>query len=151
MKLGELKPTPGAVKKRKRVGRGIGSGHGKTSTRGHKGQLARSGTNHRAWFEGGQMPIQRRVPKRGFHNIFRVEVAEVTTKELARFEAGTVVDRDLLIAAGLLRRSDSCYKIIGNNPLPHALTVKADAASEGAKAAIAASGGTLEVPTWSES
>lgn len=151
MRIGELKGSRGAVHARKRVGRGTGSGHGKTSCRGHKGQLARSGTNHRAWFEGGQMPLQRRVPKRGFNNVGRQEVAEVTLAQLARFEAGTVVDRELLIQAGLLRESDKVYKLIGNEALPHALTVKADAASKGAKAAITAAGGTVEVATCSES
>ncbi|HLC43321.1 MAG TPA: 50S ribosomal protein L15 [Methylomirabilota bacterium] len=148
MKLTDLHPAPGARKKRKRVGRGPGSGHGKTATKGHKGQKARSGGGVRPGFEGGQMPLHRRAPKRGFKNPFRREYAVVNLSDLAVFPPGSVVDVDQLVEAGLIKRSQrSLVKILGDGALQHALTVKAHAFSEGAKAKIEQSGGRAEVLT----
>jgi len=148
MKLTDLRPARGAKKRRKRVGRGPGSGHGKTATRGHKGQKARSGGGSRLGFEGGQMPLHRRAPKRGFKNPFRREDAVVNLSDLARFPAGSVVDVDQLVEAGLIKRSQrSAVKILGDGTLQHALTVKAHAFSENAKAKIEQSGGRAEVLT----
>jgi len=136
MKLTDLHPAPGARKKRKRVGRGPGSGHGKTATKGHKGQKARSGGGVRPGFEGGQMPLHRR------------EYAVVNLSDLAVFPPGSVVDVDQLVEAGLIKRSQrSLVKILGDGALQHALTVKAHAFSEGAKAKIEQSGGRAEVLT----
>ena len=148
MKLTDLRPARGAKKRRKRVGRGPGSGHGKTATKGHKGQKARSGGGVRPGFEGGQMPLHRRAPKRGFKNLFRREYAVVNLSDLARFPAGSVVDVDQLVEAGLIKRSQrSLVKILGDGVLQHALTVKAHAFSESAKAKIEQSGGRAEVQT----
>src|SRR5438105_9888712 len=145
MRLDELKPAPGSNKKRKRVGRGDGSGHGKTSCRGHKGQGARSGGNVQPGYEGGQMPLQRRLPKRGFTNPFRKEFEVVNLAALNSFAAGTVVDPSALAQAGLARRSSKRIKILGQGSIEHALTVKAHGFSASAKAAIEAKGGSVEV------
>ena len=148
MKLTDLHAAPGARKKRKRVGRGPGSGHGKTATKGHKGQKARSGGGVRPGFEGGQMPLHRRAPKRGFKNPFRHEYAVVNLSDLARFPAGSVVDADQLVEARLIKRSQRfAVKILGEGALQHALTVKAHAFSESAKSKIEQSGGRAEVLT----
>src|SRR5213078_4096852 len=147
MKLSDLRPAPGATKSRKRVGRGPGSGHGKTSTKGNKGHNARSGGGKGGGFEGGQMPLYRRLPKRGFvpHG-GRTEYAIVNLEALGRFAANAVVDPDALVTAGLIRRSDRArVKILGEGDVAHALTVKAHAVSESARAKIAAKGGTVEV------
>ncbi len=147
MKLDELRPAPGAKKRRKKVGRGIGSGHGKTSGKGHKGQTARSGGVKASGFEGGQMPLYRRLPKRGFmpHG-GKTEYAVVNLKALGGFAANAVVDPETLVAAGLIRRSDrKRVKILAEGDVAHALTVKAHAVSESAQAKITAKGGTVEV------
>lgn len=146
MKLHELSPAAGSTKERKRIGRGAGSGQGKTAGKGHKGQKARAGRGMRAGFEGGQMPLQRRLPKRGFNNIFRKEIVAVNVADLnARFEDGAVVDVESLIGAGLLKNSFDGVKILGNGELTKKLTVKANAFSESAKQKIEAAGGNAEV------
>lgn len=145
MDLSTLSPAPGSRKQRKRLGRGPGSGLGKTSGRGHKGRGARSGGNTHPRFEGGQMPLQRRLPKRGFHNPFRREFSIVNLSRLeAAFEAGAVVDAAALVQHGLVRAGRP-VKVLGQGDLTKALTVKADAFSESAKARIAAAGGSAEV------
>lgn len=145
MKLHELKLNEGARKNRKRVGRGTGSGHGKTSTRGHKGQKARSGGGVRPGFEGGQMPLFQRLPKRGFTNINRKEFAIVNLDTLNRFEDGTEVTPELLIETGIVRKEKSGIKILANGKLEKKLTVKAHKFSATAKEAIEAAGGQTEV------
>ena len=146
MDLSNLAPAPGATKKRKRVGRGPGSGHGKTSARGHKGRGARSGGNTPPGYEGGQMPLQRRLPKFGFHNPFRREFSVVNIGELeARFEAGAVVDGEALRAAGLIRNLNHPIKILADGTLTKALTVKAHKFSAAAVERLQAAGGTAEV------
>jgi large subunit ribosomal protein L15 len=145
--LDNLTPKPGTRKDRKRVGRGHGSGMGKTSGRGHKGRGARSGGNTHPRFEGGQMPLQRRLPKRGFHNPFRQAFSVVNLAKLeAGFESGAVVDPEALAARGLVRRHQP-VKVLGQGTLTKALTVKAHAFSASAKAAIGAAGGSAEEMT----
>ena len=144
LKLNTLAPTEGARKDRKRVGRGPGSGSGKTAARGHQGARARSGYSMRAGFEGGQMPLHRRLPKRGFNNIFKKVYAIVTLDHLNRFENGTVVDNAVLIEAGIIKQGD-LVKILANGELEKSLTIKVDKVSQGAKEKIEAAGGTLEV------
>ena len=144
LKLNTLAPNEGARKDRKRVGRGPGSGSGKTAARGHKGARARSGYSMRAGFEGGQMPLHRRLPKRGFNNIFKKVYAIVTLDHLNRFENGTVVDNALLVDAGIIKQGD-LVKILANGELEKSLTIKVDKVSQGAKEKIEAAGGTLEV------
>src|SRR5512143_238288 len=147
MDLSDLKPAPGSRSSRKRLGRGPGSGLGKTSGRGHKGRGARSGGNTHPRFEGGQMPLQRRLPKRGFHNPFREVFSIVNLAKLeAAFESGAVVDPETLAARGLVRRNQK-VKVLGQGTLSKALTVKAHAFSESAKAAIGKAGGNAEVMT----
>ena len=146
MKLDELRPAPGATKRRKKIGRGPGSGHGKTSTKGHKGQNARSGGGKRGGFEGGQMPLYRRLPKRGFvpHG-GRTVYAIVNLKALGGFAANAVVDPDGLAQAGLIKLSGrSRVKVLGEGDVAHALTVRAHAVSEAARAKIEAKGGRVE-------
>ena len=146
MKLDELRPAPGATKRRKKIGRGPGSGHGKTSTKGHKGQHARSGGGKGGGFEGGQMPLYRRLPKRGFvpHG-GRTVYAIVNLKALGGFAANAVVDPDGLAQAGLIKLSGrSRVKILGEVDVAHALTVRAHAVSEAARAKIEAKGGRVE-------
>lgn len=145
MKLEELKSPPGANKRTKRVGRGIGSGHGKTSTRGHKGQKARSGGGIRLGFEGGQMPLQRRIPKRGFTNIFRKEYAIVNVKDLNCFDDGSIVTIELLQAAGLVNKVKAGVKLLGEGELEKKLTVQVQKCSRQAEEKIAALGGKFEV------
>jgi large subunit ribosomal protein L15 len=145
MDLSNLSPAPRSRKSRKRLGRGPGSGLGKTSGRGHKGRGARSGGNTHPSFEGGQMPLQRRLPKRGFHNPFRREYSIVNLSRLeAAFESGAVVDAAALAAHGLVRAGRP-IKVLGQGELSKPLTVKAHAFSESAKARIAAAGGSAEV------
>lgn len=139
-----LGPAFGATHSRKRVGRGPGSGHGKTAGRGHKGQKSRSGYHHQRGFEGGQMPLHRRVPKRGFTNIFRVEYDIVNLSDLGRFEAGQAVDPETLRVAKLAGKRRP-IKILGNGEIGKALTVSAHKFSVSAKAAIEAAGGRCEV------
>ena len=145
MKLHELSPAPGSTREVKRIGRGHGSGQGKTAGKGHKGQKARSGGGVRPGFEGGQMPLQRRVPKRGFHNIFATRYASVNVAVLNKFEDGAVVDAAALKAAGLVKKEYDGVKILGNGNVEKKLTVKATAFSEAAKAKIEAAGGKAEV------
>jgi large subunit ribosomal protein L15 len=147
MRLDELRPAPGATKRRKRIGRGPSSGHGKTSTKGHKGQKARSGGGKGGGFEGGQMPLYRRLPKRGFLPYGgKTEYAIVNLKSLARFTAQSVVDPDSLCEAGLIKKSDRArVKILGNGDLEHAVTVRVHAISESAKAKVEAKGGRVEI------
>ena len=145
MKLEEIKSPPGANKSPKRVGRGIGSGHGKTSTRGHKGQKARSGGSIRPGFEGGQMPLQRRIPKRGFTNIFKKEWSIVNVKDLNIFDDGTVVTVALLKQAGLIKKSALPVKLLGDGEVEKQLTVQVQKASQQAEDKILAKGGKIEV------
>ena len=143
--LSNLRPPEGSVKKRKRVGRGKGSGMGKTSGTGHKGQRSRSGNDIRVTFEGGQMPLNRRLPKRGFKNIFAREVAIINVEQLNRFEDGTVVDRALLLQAGLLKGDPDVVKCLGQGELTRQLTVRLDRFSKSASEKITARSGTAEV------
>ena len=145
MKLHELSPAPGSVREKKRVGRGHGSGHGKTSGKGHKGQKARSGGGVRRGFEGGQMPLYRRIPKRGFTNIFKTRYAIINISDLNAFDNNAVVDAQALIDAGLINKLYDGVKVLGNGELNKSLTVKAAAFSETAKAKIEAAGGKAEV------
>lgn len=145
MKLHELKPAPGSRHARKRVGRGIGSGMGKTSTRGHKGQWARSGGGVRPGFEGGQNPLYRRLPKRGFTNKFRKEFAIVNLEELNRFAPGTEVTPELLIESGVVKDPKNGIKILGDGELTVQLTVKANKFSRSAVEKIQSAGGKTEV------
>jgi len=145
MKLHELKPPAGARKRRKIVGRGPGSGHGKTAGRGEKGQKARAGGGSAPWFEGGQLPLHRRVPKRGFTNIFRKEYAIVNVEALNRFDAGAAVTPAALLAAGLIRAAKSGVKVLGDGDVTRALTVSAHKFSKTAAAKIQAAGGSVEV------
>jgi large subunit ribosomal protein L15 len=142
--LHTLRPSAGAVKPRKRVGRGPGSGHGKTASRGHKGMKSRSGGKPASGFEGGQMPLQRRLPKRGFTNIFKIVYQIVNIKDLQGFEAHTVVTRDLLQRMGRIKSSAKPIKILGDGELTIPLTIQADKFSEVAKQKIIAAGGTAE-------
>ncbi len=145
MKLYELSPAAGSVKDVKRVGRGHGSGNGKTAGKGHKGQNARSGGGVRPGFEGGQMPMTRRIPKRGFNNIFAVRYETVNVCDLEKFVDGTVVDAELLKASGLVKKTQNGIKILGNGELSRNLTVKANAFSASAKEKIEKAGGKAEV------
>ena len=142
--LGTLRPVPGSRKATKRVGRGPGSGHGKTASRGHKGLKARSGGKPAAGFEGGQMPLQRRLPKRGFTNIFKVEYQVINVKDLQSFASHTVVTPELLRETGRVRTLRKPIKILGEGELSVALTVQSDKFSESAKQKITAAGGTAE-------
>lgn len=145
MKLHELSPVEGSKKTAKRIGRGHGSGQGKTAGKGHKGQKARSGGGVRPGFEGGQMPMQRRLPKRGFNNIFAKNIVSVNVGSLNKFEDGAVVDTQALIDAGLVKNSFDCIKVLGNGNLTKNLTVKVAAYSASAKEKIEAAGGKAEV------
>ncbi len=145
MKLHEIQAPPGANKRTKRVGRGPGSGHGKTSTRGHKGQKSRSGGGIRPGFEGGQMPLQRRLPKRGFTNIFKKEYVIVNIQELNIFDDGTEVTIELMQDVGMVKGVKDGVKILGNGELQKQLTVKAHRFSKQAEEKISARGGKAEV------
>lgn len=146
MRLHDIGPAPGATRNRKRVGRGPGSGNGVNAGRGENGQKSRSGYSKRYGFEGGQMPLVRRLPKRGFNNIFREEFAEVNLGVLARFPAGTKVSPDLLVEMGLVRaRLAGRIKLLGRGELPHPLTIQVHAASAGALAKVEAAGGKVEL------
>jgi large subunit ribosomal protein L15 len=142
--LSTLRPAAGSRKPRKRVGRGPGSGHGKTASRGHKGLKARSGGKPPVWFEGGQMPLQRRLPKRGFTNIFKIEYQVVNVKDLGEFEASTVVTPAILQKAGKIKTLRKPIKILGEGELSVALTVQADKFSKVARQKIVAAGGAVE-------
>ena len=145
MKLHELSAVPGARSEAKRVGRGAGSGNGKTAGKGHKGQKARAGRGMRPGFEGGPMPLQRRLPKVGFNNIFGKSYAVVNVSDLDRFEAGSVVDAEALVKSGLVKKTLNGIKILGNGEIAKALTVRAAAFSASAKQKIEAAGGKAEV------
>jgi large subunit ribosomal protein L15 len=146
MELHQLKPAKGATHKRKRVGRGPGSGHGKTACRGHKGQGSRSGTSQKRGFEGGQMPLHRRLPKRGFNNsIFRREYAAINVGQLADFEAGSTITPEELIRRGLVKKAVNGIKILADGELKVSLLVRAHKFSAAAEKKIKAAGGSVEV------
>lgn len=144
MELNNLRPALGSTKNRKRIGRGVGSGHGKTATKGHKGQKARSGGSIKPGFEGGQMPLQRRLPKRGFTPLSRTEYTVVNIGQLDVFESGSVVDMEALAKAGFVGKVQDGLKILANGDLTKALTVKAHKFSSAAKEKIVAAGGVAE-------
>ena len=145
MKLHELSPAEGSTKESKRIGRGHGSGNGKTAGKGHKGQKARAGHGMRPGFEGGQMPLQRRIPKRGFNNIFAKEVIAINLSALEAFDNEAVVDGKALAEKGIIKKADSFVKVLGNGKLTKKLTVKLNAYSASAAEKIAAAGGKAEV------
>ena len=145
MKLHELKPAPGSTKRRKVVGRGRGSGHGTTAGRGGKGQTARTGSGIPAWFEGGQMPLIRRLPKRGFTNIFKKDYAIINIELLDRFESAQDITPTLLASQGLIRSRNDGVKVLGTGTLTKALTVHAHKFSRSAAAKIEAAGGKVQV------
>jgi large subunit ribosomal protein L15 len=145
MELHNLSPKAGSTKDRKRVGRGPGSGNGKTAGKGHKGQLSRSGHSHKRNFEGGQMPLVRRMPKRGFTNIFRKEYVIVNVGQLERFPAGSDITPDLLLAEGVISRLRDGVKVLGDGSLSRKLTVRAHKFSKKAQELIQAAGGSCEV------
>ena len=144
MNLSSLKPPKGKTHARKRVGRGMGSGHGKTSTRGHKGQGSRSGTSNKRGFEGGQMPLKRRVPKRGFTNIFRKEYAIISLERIAEIGAATI-NPEMLLKSGVISNLRDGLKVLGDGELKQAVTVSAHKFSESAKEKILKAGGKVEV------
>lgn len=145
MKLHDLSAVPGSKREPKRIGRGHGSGQGKTAGKGHKGQKARAGRGMRVGFEGGQMPLQRRIPKRGFNNIFAKTIKAINVGTLNSFEDGSVVDVQALIDSGIVKTCCDGVKILGNGQLNKKLTVKVNAYSESAKSKIEAAGGKAEV------
>jgi large subunit ribosomal protein L15 len=145
MRLSELRPPEGARKEKKRIGRGEGSGHGGTSTKGHKGYKARSGGKRSPGFEGGQMPLQRRLPKRGFKNPFRKQWSVINLRDLSAFPDGAVVDAEILKSKGLVKKVGSRVKILGEGEVLRPLTVRAQAFSLSAKKKIEAAGGKAEV------
>jgi large subunit ribosomal protein L15 len=143
MNLATLKPPAGSRKKKKRVGRGDGSGHGGTAGKGSKGQNARSGHSVRPGFEGGQMPLSRRLPKIGFKNPMRRFIATVNIDQLKRFPEGSVIDRQTLLAVGLVKRKADGIKVLGNGQIDYPLSLKVDLVSSGARQKIEAAGGTI--------
>jgi large subunit ribosomal protein L15 len=145
MKLNELSPAQGSRKAPKRLGRGVGSGTGTTAGRGTKGQNSRSGGGVRPGYEGGQMPIHRRLPKRGFTNIFRKELAIINIRDLARFESGSVVDEAALVRLGLVRGKRDGIKLLGQGDIGYPLTIKLNRVSQSARKKIESAGGTIEV------
>ena len=150
MGIGSLRPAPGSSRASKRRGKGSATGVGGTAGRGHKGHKARTGGKIHRWFEGGQMPLQRRLPKRGFVNVNRIEYEIVNIGRLARFAAGTVVDRAALWKAGIVSRRGRPVKLLGSGELKLALTLRVDAASEGAKKAVESAGGRVELQAKAE-
>jgi large subunit ribosomal protein L15 len=144
MKLHDMKPAEGSRRNRKRVGRGPGSGRGKTAARGENGQKSRSGYSMKRGFEGGQMPLHRRIPKRGFHNLFRIEYRTVNVDRLNSFAAGTVITPEVLQGAGLLKKGKRGVKVLGNGDLKVALTVRVHKYTESAAKKIAEAGGKAE-------
>lgn len=145
MKLNELSPPDGSRGTRKRVGRGVGSGHGKTAGRGTKGHNSRSGGGVRPGFEGGQMPIHRRLPKGGFTNIFKKKIAVINIRDLARFESGSIVDEAALIRVGLVKGRRDGIKLLGQGEIKIPLTIKVNGVSKNAREKIVAAGGNIEV------
>lgn len=145
MKLHDLKPAPGAKKRRKRIGRGPGSGHGKTATKGHKGLLARSGGGKRPGFEGGQMPLIRRLPKFGFTNPFRTEYAVVNVRSFENWSGGDTVTPQAMVDAGLVKRKTLPIKILGTGSLKKSVIIQAHKFSKSAEGKIQAAGGRVEV------
>ena len=145
MKLNELSPAQGSRKAVRRLGRGVGSGRGKTAGRGTKGFNSRSGGGVRPGYEGGQMPLHRRLPKRGFANIFKKNIVVINVRDLARFDKGSLVDADALVAAGLVKGSWDGIKLLGNGEMKHPLDVKVNQISKSAREKIEAAGGKVEV------
>jgi large subunit ribosomal protein L15 len=145
MKLNELSPPKGSRKSRKRLGRGVGSGTGKTAGRGTKGHNSRSGGGVRPGFEGGQMPIHRRLPKTGFTNIFKKNIATVNIRDLSEFETGSIIDSAMLIRRGLIKGRNDGIKLLGNGDIKYPLTIRLDYMSKGAREKIEAVGGKVEV------
>lgn len=145
MKLNELSPAKGSRSARKRLGRGVGSGTGKTAGRGSKGLKSRSGGSVRPGFEGGQMPIHRRLPKRGFTNIFKKQFVEINIRDLSRFESGSLVDKGALIQEGLVRGKNDGIVLLGKGDISIPLTIKVNRISKGAREKIEGAGGTVEV------
>jgi len=145
MRLNELSPAKGSKSTRKRLGRGVGSGFGKTAGRGSKGYKSRSGGKVRPGFEGGQMPIHRRLPKRGFANIFKKDIAVINIRDLNRFERGSVVDLPALIRTGLVKGRNDGVKVLGRGDIGYPLTLHVDQISKSAREKIEAAGGTVEV------
>lgn len=145
MNLSELRAPEGASKNRKRLGRGSGSGHGKTSGRGHKGQRARSGGRGKTGFEGGQMPLQRRLPKRGFTNIFKKEISIVNLSDLEIFETGSTVDVAALVKAGIVKKIGDGVKLLADGDIKKPLTIKVHKTSQAAREKVEAAGGRIEV------
>jgi large subunit ribosomal protein L15 len=145
MKLNELSPPKGSRRPRKRVGRGVGSGNGKTAGRGTKGYNSRSGGGVRPGFEGGQMPLHRRLPKRGFTNIFKKKIAVINIRDLAKFESGSVVDEAALVRAGLVKGRRDGIKLLGHGEIKTPLTIKVNMLSESAREKIIEAGGNIEV------
>jgi large subunit ribosomal protein L15 len=143
MNLSSLKPPEGSRKKRKRIGRGDGSGHGGTSTKGHKGQNARSGGRVRPGFEGGQMPLSRRLPKRGFRNPFRKNIVTINIDQLRSFPEGSVIDKTALLDAGLVKRIGDGIKVLGKGNIDYPISLKIDMISRGARDKIEAAGGSI--------
>ena len=144
LRLNNLAPAKGARREKKRLGRGQGSGLGKTAGKGHKGARARSGYSAKPGFEGGQMPLHRRLPKRGFYNKFKQTYAIVSLEDLNRFDEGSVVDREVLLAAGLIKKKDKLVKILANGEISKALTIQVDKVSQAAVEKITAAGGTVK-------
>ncbi len=145
MRINDLSPAKGSKKKRKRIGRGPGSGHGKTSCRGHKGQKSRSGGGPRLGFEGGQMPLQRRLPKRGFTNIFKKHYSIINVKDLNRFKPNSTLNVEVLKEAGLVKKIKDGIKLLGNGEISHPVVIRVDRVSRTAKEKIQAAGGQVEV------
>ncbi len=144
LRLNNLSPAKGSRKNKKRIGRGPGSGFGKTAGRGHKGARSRSGYTAKPGFEGGQMPLHRRLPKRGFTNLFKKEYTIISLVELDRFDEGAVINKALLLDAGLISNADSSVKVLANGEISKALTLEVDKISQGARDKIIAAGGTVK-------
>ena len=145
MRIEDIRPAEGSTKNKKRVGRGVGSGHGKTACKGHKGQKARSGGTKGAGFEGGQMPLQRRIPKRGFTNIFKKEYAIINLDTLEALKDDAVITPELLIEKGVIKKMKDGLKVLANGSIQRPVTIKANAFSTSAAAKIEAAGGKTEV------
>jgi len=145
MKLHELSPAKGSRKSRKRVGRGVGSGSGMTAGRGTKGENSRSGGGVRPGFEGGQMPLHRRLPKRGFTNIFRKNIAAINIRDLSRFESGSLVDEAVLVRTGLIKGRKDGVKLLAQGEIKQPLTIRLNSVSKSAREKIEAAGGSVEV------